>query len=202
MKNLKVFLIMGMMLLVGGTCFSQQQEDYKKDSIWGISVDTTETDVLLHFNFSVKKIDLYASFTVEFYEKEGDEAMLRSTFFQFFLNTTPVGYESKTVDTLSFRDNGGRYETVVKLKKEYFSPAKLHWSFMRIYLRDKFSAGYTLPSDWTALNDIIMDKQDYLHRYVSMTGQQLNEPPHGEYYVDCMFLPNSRMIDCKKCFSR
>lgn len=197
MKNLKLFVVISMMLFVG-TCFGQQGGESKKDSIWGISVDTTETDMLLHLDFMVKRLDRIATFIVEFYENEGG-ALKGTTAFQFWMDQTPVAYSSKYVDTLSFHDNGGRYEVVVKMPKQYYTPANIHWRFMRIYL-NSFMKSYSLPSNWTSLNELDVEKEDNLHRYASKL--QLNESHHGEYYADCLFLQNNQMFDRKKCYSR
>ncbi len=203
MKNLKVFLIMGMMLLVGGTCFSQQQEDYKKDSIWGISVDTTETDLLLHFNFSSEPFEenrvrsIYFRFYVNI-----ESGVTQSAVIDLWLNNTPIGFSSKYAQLVSLEKRGEYYEISLKLNKVYYGPTEAPWNIMYILFGDYY-VGYSFAPDLSSLHDFKSEESDpYLHRYISMAGQSLKEPPHGEYYVDCMFLPNSRMIDCKKCFSR
>lgn len=203
MKNLKVFLIMGMMLLVGGTCFSQQQEDYKKDSIWGISVDTTETDLLLHFNFSSEPFEenrvrsIYFRFYVNI-----ESGVTQSAVIDLWLNATPIGFSSKYAQLVSLEKRGEYYEISLKFDKVYYGPTEAPWNIMRIMFGDYY-VNHSFAPDLSSLHDFKSEDGDpYSHRYISMTGQSLNEPPHGEYYVDCMFLPNNRMIDCKKCFSR
>ena len=50
MKTIKrVVTTLSLMLLFCGTCFSQ--EEFRKDSVWGASVDTTETEMFVHFYF-------------------------------------------------------------------------------------------------------------------------------------------------------
>lgn len=202
MKNLKVFLIMGMMLLVGGTCFSQQQEDYKKDSIWGISVDTTETDVLLHFFFSAAPVgpDRISDIDFDFFDENGESN--RTAVIQFCLSCSPVKYGSKYADTIFFNDNGRYYEIKLRMEKKYYGPKIAPWNTMKMQFNE-FQTTYSLPLDLTSLNDVYGEGgDDYRHKYISMMGYELNEPPLNGYYMDCMFSQYDRLVVCKKCLNR
>ena len=49
MKSLKIFVIMGLMLLFGGTCFAQQQEEFQRDSVWGLEWNLQDSILTMSF---------------------------------------------------------------------------------------------------------------------------------------------------------
>ena len=202
MKSLKIFVIMGLMLLFGGTCFAQQEEEFQRDSIWGISVDTTETDVLLHFFFSAAPVGPSRISNIYFAFLDENGKQNRSAVIQFCLSCSPVGYGSKYADTIFFNDNGRYYEIKLKMEKIYYGPKIAPWNTMKMSFNE-FQNSYTLPLALTALNDVYGETGgDYCHKYVSMMGYELNEPPHVGYYIDCLFSRDNQVVDCKKCLSR
>ncbi|MCR5498387.1 MAG: hypothetical protein K6F48_11175 [Paludibacteraceae bacterium] len=49
MKNLKTLVIVGLTLLFGGTCFAQQQEEFQKDSVWGLEWNLQDSILTVSF---------------------------------------------------------------------------------------------------------------------------------------------------------
>lgn len=49
MKSLKIFVIVGLSLLFGGTCFAQQQEEFQKDSVWGLEWNLQDSILTVSF---------------------------------------------------------------------------------------------------------------------------------------------------------
>ena len=49
MKNLKTLVIVGLSLLFGGTCFAQQQEEFQKDSVWGLEWNLQDSILTMSF---------------------------------------------------------------------------------------------------------------------------------------------------------
>ncbi len=49
MKSLKIFVIVGLSLLFGGTCFAQQQEEFQRDSVWGLEWNLQDSILTMSF---------------------------------------------------------------------------------------------------------------------------------------------------------
>ena len=49
MKSLKIFVIVGLSLLFGGTCFAQQQEEFQRDSVWGLEWNLQDSILTVSF---------------------------------------------------------------------------------------------------------------------------------------------------------
>lgn len=204
MKMLKKIIIsLSVMLLVGGACFAQQQEEFQRDSVWGISVDTTDVDMLVHFYFTTR-IKPQVSITIGIYNtlefEEYGTGFVIDAAFNIWIKDDTTFIESKHVLLEQLNDSGDFYEVVISLDKfKYWSPSN---RAMRLRLGD-FKITYELPSNFSALNDLRIEADgNYSHRYISMTGQPLSELPQNGFYMDCLVSKNDQMIECKKCMTR
>ncbi len=208
MKSLKIFVIMGLMLLFGGTCFAQQQEEFQKDSIWGLFADTTATDVVLHFYFSEAPYVFDEICFLQF-SVCGDNKFLN--YFSIELDTkhtpiekTPLSSKYKTVElTYAERKDAGYVEVEMKIDRAALDHAARGWDAISISVNSSQYSDFVFPLKPTSLLDIKSgNESDCEHRYFSMSGHQLNEPPHVGYYIDCLFSRDNQVVDCKKCLSR
>ena len=130
MKSLKIFVIVGLSLLFGGTCFAQQQEEFQKDSVWGLEWNLQDSILTMSFMSSCDR-DGYTGILLTSY-KGGDyrgDPFDHETFFlegdggmygePKYTPDAAMSFVSLAIDTLSTRLT--RYTFVMKLGVVYLT---------------------------------------------------------------------------------
>ena len=128
MKSLKIFVIVGLSLLFGGTCFAQQQEEFQKDSVWGLEWNLQDSILTVSFMSSCDGFESLeiASFIGGVYNDSPGERFKRCglivsprRYTAYSTMQEDIIYSSLMVDTISA--NLTKYTLSVKLGSVYLT---------------------------------------------------------------------------------
>lgn len=198
MKQLKKLVILGVLLLIGFN--SAAQDEYQKDSIWGVSIDSLGTDLLLDFSFSVDTVNRSErynkewNFDVKIHYNNGEY----DAFAIIIYNRNPINWYSKTVKVLSVTYNGHYYDVKMKFDTDNYLPENPLYPWTKLTISaNGYEASYYHLSNTSHSDNIFNNNQTIYHKYYSLNGIELKNITDSHFYIDCSY--NDGFIEYKKC---
>ncbi|MBR5971117.1 MAG: hypothetical protein IK017_00515 [Paludibacteraceae bacterium] len=229
MKILKKIIIsLSVMLLVGGACFAQQQEEFQRDSVWGLEWSLQDSILTVSF---MSSCDGYTGILLESYKGGVYNENLYYDMFSYMnedgnywgdVNKT-MDFVSLMIDTLSTRLT--RYTLSVKLAAVYFiipqdvssycgyfgvSFIAPNHEYISTYIA-KYYSDLTQCSQFLYFNllgtltwneDYGNDQTLYAEEYYTMAGVPLKEMPVDKPIVVLMKNADNRIVNSKVCVWR
>jgi hypothetical protein len=191
MKTIKrVVTTLSLMLLFCGTCFSQ--EEFRKDSVWGASVDTTETEMFVHFYFSCKEKSKSNEIRFNYYHNDDKKG---GDLFYVYIGEDTVIFNSKYIEITEFTDFGDFYEIRAKTDKW----VKI-FNFLQIMVnKATILCPINSAQSSSLIDPMTEEEKKFTHRYFLLNGDQLNNPPYNGLFLDCRYSQSGQFMDCKKC---
>jgi len=224
MKSLKIFVIMGLMLLFGGTCFAQQEEEFQRDSVWGLEWNLQDSILTVSF---MSSCDGYTGIMLTSYEGgvyRDDNSENKKLFLERdgveiwpkYTENAAMEFVSLAIDTLSIRLT--RYTLSVKLGAVYLTIPQNISSYCGyfgvmllapnhdmasyvIYWRDLTQGSqflyFNLLGSLTWNVDYRSDSALYKEVYYSMAGVPLRNMPENEPVIVVKKDANDRIVSSK-----
>ena len=228
MKSLKIFVIVGLSLLFGGTCFAQQQEEFQRDSVWGLEWNLQDSILTVSF---MSSCDGFISFRLmsfrngvyngyDFFERisianlDGD---IISTSTHLSQN---MSFVSCAIDTISVALT--RYTISVSLNSIYLTipqDISTYCGYFGIIFQAENHKGimYDPYEDLTkvpqflyfnlidALSwnvDNVNDDTLFRKTYYSMTGVPLREMPENEPVIVVRKSADNQVVSSRVCMRK
>lgn len=229
MKSLKIFVIVGLSLLFGGTCFAQQQEEFQKDSVWGLEWNLQDSILTMSF---MSSCDGYVAVGLSWYyggvysrNTERNAGMYLNEDGGYWTCGTSaeddIDFVSLNIDTLSTELT--RYILSMKLKDifltipqdissycgyfgiKFFAPNHMH-SVYEVHSTDYTKCQqflyFNLLGSLTWNEDYKSDSALYNEVYYSMAGIPLREMPENEPVIVVRKSADNQVVSSRVCMRR
>ena len=182
MKQIKNFILMSVLLLMGSVCWAQ--ETTKKDSIWGLELGDVDTNGYISLSF-------YTNIERERVKGIGGDFFYNNELSSYFYTNTYSSKAGVICDYLQENDS------IYKITLHNVIFYSLNDSFLiQIDLENNEKSNVLR---WNKADKTGMDFQrvergsfeidNYEVIYVDMTGRHLNTPPHG-CFLKCYYKGN------------
>lgn len=228
MKNFKALLIAGLLLLVGGNCFAQ--EEYNRDSIWGLEWNFQDSILTVGFvasfpmdslptfmimNFKGGFYDVYHQGGHSTYNKDGWKDSIKDLFFTDSLKVdsldkylTHITFYIKVVDPRFYTvpEDITTYQGFFGIHFFYAENTGHYYNEFEPYIDDftknsKFLY-FDLLGRLSSTDDYSMDKSRYNISYYSLSGMPITTPQANTLAVRVQKDEQNMIISSKLYFVR
>ena len=195
MKQIKNFILMSVLLLMGSVCWAQ--ETTKKDSIWGLEVKSNDNSFHMsyYWDFSNNGVEEVFAFVVKFYYND----VVKTTYIQYEKEELwGKMFENCKIDTIS--------ENVWKITiydlKPVFSGCDFH-DIKKVgvegyYHTDVNAISFSIPN-FTSLKDVNNFNEREWHVYISPNGIMQNKS-RNQLLIDQCYV-GDKLVSVQKIIS-